>query len=252
MSTHTNKIDPNIVELAKQRYETKQQSKLPSIIVSLASAGKIYPESSPLRSGQIEMRYMTAYDEDILTNASYIKNGVVFDKLLDSIIVTPNINAKDIPSYDKNVLIMYARILSYGAEYPVRVKDPETGNMLERIIDLKQVGFKSFNLTSDENGEFNYDANGISLKFSYNNTIDLSNSSVTEILNTLIKQVGDSRTQSDIERFIRYEFLAKDSRNFRTYFIQNAPGLDLDYEFEGENGGTFTTGFQLGADLFWF
>jgi hypothetical protein len=91
MSTHTNKIDSNIIEIAKQRYESKQRSKLPSIIVSLASAGKIYPESSPLRAGQIEMRYMTAYDEDILTNTSYIKNGVVFDKLLESIIVTEGV-----------------------------------------------------------------------------------------------------------------------------------------------------------------
>ena len=252
MSTHTNKIDPNIVELAKQRYEAKQQSKLPSVIVSLPSAGKIYPESSPLRSGQIEMRYMTAYDEDILTNTSYIKNGVVFDKLLESIIVTPEIDPRKLPTYDKNVLIIYARILSYGSEYPVQVKDPETGNMLNRVVDLKSIGFKPFNLVQDENGEFNYDVNGISIKFSYNTTIDVFESSITQLLSDIIKQVGNSRTKSDIEHFIRYEFLAKDSRDFRLFFLENAPGLDLNYEFEGENGGTFTAGFQLGADLFWF
>lgn len=252
MSTHTNKIDPNIIELAKQRYETKKRSTLPSIIVSLASAGKIYPESSPLRSGQIEMRYMTAYDEDILTNTSYIKNGVVFDKLLESIIVTEGVNVQEISTFDKNGLIMYARILSYGADYPVQMKDPETGNMLERSIDLRSVDFKSFDLQSDANGEFDYDINGNKIKFSYNIKLDMLNSSVTEMLATIIKQVNETRATSDIENFIRYELLAKDSRDFRSYYLENVPGIDLTFEFEGENGGTFKSGFQLGSDLFWF
>jgi hypothetical protein len=163
MSTHTTKIDPNIIELAKQRYESKQRSKLPSIIVSLASAGKIYPESSPLRSGQIEMRYMTAYDEDILTNVSYIKNGVVFDKLLESIIVTEGVDVQEISTFDKNGLIIYARILSYGSDYPVQIQDPVTGNMLDRSINLQKIKFKPFDLQSDENGEFDYSIDGINI-----------------------------------------------------------------------------------------
>jgi hypothetical protein len=252
MSTHSTKLDPNIIELAKQRYETKQRSKLPSVIVSLASAGKIYPESSPLRAGQIEMRYMTAYDEDILTNTSYIKNGVVFDKLLESIIVTEGINVQEISTFDKNGLILYARVLSYGSDYPVQIKDPETGNVLERNIDLRSVKFKPFDLQSDANGEFDYSIDDVKIKFSYNTKIDLLNSSVTEMLGSVIKQVDETRSTADIENFIRYEFLAKDSRTFRLYFLENAPGLDLTFEFEGENGGTFTSGFQLGANLFWF
>lgn len=252
MSTHTTKVDPNIIEMAKQRYETAQRSKLPSIIVPLASAGKIYPESSPLRSGQIEMRYMTAYDEDILTNASYIKNGVVFDKLLESIIITPGINVNDISTFDKNGLILYSRIVSYGSDYPVQIKDPKTGNMLERVIDLKTIGFRPFDLKSDENGEFDYDINGTFIKFTYNSKLNLLDTSVTEMLASIIKQVGESRSAADIEHFIRYEFLALDSRNFRLFFLENAPGLDLNYEFEGEDGGAFKAGFQLGSDLFWF
>jgi hypothetical protein len=253
MSTHTTKINTNIVDIAKQRYESKQRGKLPTIIVSLASAGKIYPETSPLRSGQIEMRYMTAYDEDILTNTSYIKNGVVFDKLLESIIVTEGINIHEISTFDKNGLIVYARILSYGSEYPIQIKDPETSNMLQRSIDLRNIGFKLFNLESDANGEFDYDIDGEnSIKFSYNIKLDMLNSSVTEMLATIIKQVNETRAASDIENFIRYELLAKNSRDFRTYYLENVPGIDLTFEFEGENGGTFTSGFQLGSDLFWF
>jgi hypothetical protein len=93
--------DRSIIELAKQNYEKQQRNKFPSIVVDLPSKGLIYPESSPLRSGTIEMRYMTAYDEDILTNSTYIKNGIIFDKLLESLITTSNINVDDISPIDR-------------------------------------------------------------------------------------------------------------------------------------------------------
>ena len=132
---------------------------------------------------------MTAYDEDILTNTSYIKNGVVFDKLLESIIVTEGVDVQEISTFDKNGLIIYSRILSYGSEYPVRIKDPKTENMLDRVIDLKTIGFKSFDLKSDENGEFSYNVNDTSIKFAYNTKIDLLNASVSQMLSSVINQV---------------------------------------------------------------
>ena len=68
---------------------------LPTEIVELPSKGLLYPEGHPLASGEIEIKYMTAKEEDILTNANYIQNGNVLDKLLESVIVT-NVNMNDI------------------------------------------------------------------------------------------------------------------------------------------------------------
>ena len=62
--------------------------KMPTEIVELPSKGLLYPESNPLSSGKIEMKYMTAKEEDILTNQAYIKDGTVLDKLLKSLIVS--------------------------------------------------------------------------------------------------------------------------------------------------------------------
>ena len=67
--------------------ETKNQ--FPAEEVTLPSKGLLYPEGHPLKSGKITMKYMTAREEDILTNQNYIKNGTVIDKLLKSLIVTP-------------------------------------------------------------------------------------------------------------------------------------------------------------------
>ena len=63
--------------------------KIPTEKVTLPSKGLLYPETSPLAKGEIEMKYMTAKEEDILTNANYIRQGVVLDKLLKALIITP-------------------------------------------------------------------------------------------------------------------------------------------------------------------
>lgn len=241
----------DLVNIARQQYENKQKSKLPSVIVKLASGGKIYPKKHPLHAGQIEMRYMTAYDEDILTNASYITEGVVFNKLLESIILTP-IDINDICAVDRDGLILHARIMAYGAEYPVKIEDPKTKKMLERIVDLTQVQFKPFTLVSDDNGEFSYKVNEeTTIKFAFPSA-DVDNDTVTQTITNLVTEVNGIRDRSAIEQFIRYEFLARDAKQFREYVSKNAPGVDYQMNFEGEDGSTFKAMFPIGADLFWF
>lgn len=241
----------NIINLARQQYETKQKSKLPTVIINLPSQGKIYPKDHPLASGTIEMRYMTAYDEDILTNASYLREGVVFDKLLDAIITT-QVNINDIADVDKDALIINARILAYGTDYPVTVKDPKTGNSLDRVINLSKLKGLNFELDNDDNGEFTYQIAEFELKFSYYNVAKAEDSTVSGLLKRIIREVNGSRKEQDIENFIRYEFLSSDSKKFRQFYKDNTPSLDYNYEFEGEDGSTFKSTFPVDSSLFWF
>lgn len=248
-NTNTTRLgNPDIINIAKQRFEKRQQSKLPSIIVNLPSGGVIYPKSHPLAAGYVEMRYMTAYDEDILTNTSYIREGVVFDKLLESLIVS-DIDVQDIASIDKDALIINARIAAYGSDYPVVVT--HNSKQLNRTIDLKKIQPKQFNLVPDENGEFEYKTeSGHMIKFTY--AIDVYTSTIVDLLKNIITEVNGNRNIEHIDQFLHYDFLAGESRTFRQYYTSNAPGLDLQYEFEGEDGSTFNAPFQLGTDLFWF
>lgn len=247
----------DIIALAKQQYEQTKRNTIPTEIISLPSAGKIYPESHPLRSGQLEMRYMTAYDEDVLTNLSYIREGIVLDKLIESLIITPGIDADTIAQADKDALIIQARILSYGPEYPVQVTDPETGKTYERTADLTKLTFLPFELQADQNGEFDYQVNDkFTLKFSFltnRESKKITNErTISGALQGLIKQINASRSTTDIENFIRYEFLARDAKRFREFVQANTPGVNLELEFEGEQGGTFKSKFQIGSNFFWF
>ena len=109
--------------------------KLPTETVELPSKGLLYPEGHALSTGTVEMKYMTAKEEDILTNQNYIKNGTVIDKLLQSMIVT-EFNYDELLIGDKNAIMIAARILSYGKEYPA---DLGYG---EQIVDLSQFEHK--------------------------------------------------------------------------------------------------------------
>jgi hypothetical protein len=247
----------DIIALAKQQYEQTKRNTIPTEIISLPSAGKIYPESHPLRSGQLEMRYMTAYDEDILTNLSYIREGIVLDKLIESLIITPGIDADTIAQADKDALIIQARILSYGPEYPVQVTDPATSKTYERTADLTKLTFLPFELQADQNGEFDYQVNDkFTLKFSFLTNREskkiTDDRTISNTLQGLIKQINASRSATDIENFIRYEFLARDAKRFREFVQANTPGVNLELEFEGEQGGTFKSKFQIGSNFFWF
>ena len=92
---------------------------LPTESVELPSKGLLYPESSPLSKGTVEMKYMTAREEDILTNKNYIQAGTALDRAIKSLIVDKSINYDDLLVGDKNALMIAARILAYGKDYPV-------------------------------------------------------------------------------------------------------------------------------------
>ena len=96
--------------------EQNQTLNIPTETVPLPSKGLLYPETSPLSKGVVEMKYMTAREEDILTNRNFIEKGIVFDRLLQSLIVG-NIDYNELFEGDKSALLIAARILAYGKDY---------------------------------------------------------------------------------------------------------------------------------------
>ena len=113
---------------------SENKFKFPTEVVELPSKGLPYPESSPLSSGTIEMKYMSAKEEDILTNMNFIRQGIVIDKLLQSMIVS-KIDYDELLTGDKNALLIAARILGYGKDYDVEIND-SFGQKIRTTVDL--------------------------------------------------------------------------------------------------------------------
>jgi hypothetical protein len=216
--------------------------KIPTEIVELPSKGLLYPEGNPLAEGKVEMKYMTAKEEDILTNQAYIKQGVVLDKLLQSLIVT-KINYDDLIVGDKNALMVAARILGYGKDYSFDY-DSES-----YTVDLSTLDNKPFNESLITKGvnEFSYTLpnSGTDVTFKILSTSDEKaidaelaglkkiNKDLSPELSTRLKyiitSVNGNRETKTIREFVDNHLLARDSRLLREYIRQIQPDVNLTF-----------------------
>ena len=240
----------------------EQTFKFPTEVVDLPSKGLLYPKDSPLASGTIEMKYMTAKEEDILTNQNYIQKGIVIDKLLKSLIVS-KVNYDDILICDKNALLIAARVLGYGAEYTF-----EYGGA-QQTIDLSKLENKQVDMTPFESGknEFAYTlpttntqitfkllthADEISINREIEGLKKINKDSSSELstrLKYMITSVnGDSSTKT-VREFIDNAFLARDSRAFREYVRNFQP--DVEMKFYPEDGPAGGVDIPIGVSFFW-
>lgn len=239
-------------------------------IVALPSEGKCYPESNPLSSGQIELKYMTAREEEILTTQSLIKKGVVLDKLFEAIIVDKKVNPDDILLGDKNAIMLATRILGYGPEYKVDVF-LDNGEKQEAIVDLGKVQTKEIDFTklSKENRYTFKTSTGNELVFKLlthgdEKKIDSDikamqrlnkesngNELTTRYRYMIISVDGKDDTKSVID-FINNRFLAKDTKAFREYLKELQPDIKMEFNFTNpETGETEVRPIPMGVGFFW-
>lgn len=246
----------NLIAIARQKHEQQQRTSLPGNTVKLPSKGLTYPTSSPLRSGEVDIRFMTAYDEDIITNSTYIRDNTVYERLLESIIITPGVDVSEIVIGDRDAILVAARIYSYDKKYPVMVK--ENGEDVVKHIDLTRVPHKTFDLVPDDNGEFNYvTETGDKLKFKFLTVSSVkqltdADNKISAIIRAMLVEVNENRSSEYIDEYIRYHLIAKENRKIQSYIANNMPGLVSDeIEYQGEEGDTFRATFQFGLELFW-
>ena len=122
-------------------------------IVELPSKGECYKD----KFYRIPVSYLTAYDENFITSPNLYKDGLIIDYLLKHKIMNKNIDIEELVSGDVDAITLFLRITSYGPEYPIIAKDPDTGVEIETVVDLNQLKIKDFTLKSDENGWFDYE-----------------------------------------------------------------------------------------------
>jgi hypothetical protein len=235
---------------------------LPTETVDLPSQGKLYPSGSALASGKLEMKYMTAKEEDILTNQNYIQKGIVIDKLLESLIVT-KINYGDLLVGDKNAIMVAARILSYGKDYTVKLGEetidvdlstfdnkplhPDVGDSNEFEFKLPStdntVTFKL--LTHDDDNKIDREVAGLK-KINK----DSSATSSTR-LKHMITSVNGLREQKDIREFVDNYLLARDARALREYYTQVAPDVDMTISYTNADGVEEDIDLPITINFFW-
>jgi hypothetical protein len=237
----------------------------PTETIELPSKGLVYPETNPLSSGVIEMKYMTAREEDILTNQNYIKDGTVIDKLLQSLIVTKGVSYDDLIVGDRNAIMVAARVLGYGKDYSFSYNGEEITVDLSKIeprfLDEKLVT-KGSNLF-----EFTLPSTGDKIKYKLLTGQDEKkikqeikglqkiNKNISPELSTRLKymiiSVNDESDDKVIRNFVDNYLLARDSRAFREYIKNTQPDIDLTFNYEGPNGVEEGISIPITANFFW-
>ena len=219
----------------------EKTSKFPSEIIDLPSKGKFYPPDSPLSSGTIEMKYMTAKEEDILTNQNYIEKGIVIDKLLQALIVDKKVDYNQLITGDKNAILIAARILGYGKDYEFeylgekQFVDLSTLDNKPLHPDVEKATENAFNFTLPTTGRiitFKLLTHGDELlvdqevkglkRINKDSSAELS----TRLKHMIIAVDGNS-DKKNVREFVDNEFLARDSRAFRNYLRDFQPDVDM-------------------------
>jgi hypothetical protein len=235
--------------------------KFPTEEVELPSKGLIYPKDHPLSSGKVEVKYMTAKEEDILSNQAYIQKGVVLDKLLDSVIVSKNVDHRDLIIGDKNAVLIATRILGYGKEYKfsrdgkeitVDLNDFENVDFdEEKIIDNKNEF--SFNLPFS-NTDITYklltgrDEKKIDAEIKGIQRINKdANPELSTRLKFMILSINGDTEKKTIREFVDNYLLARDSRALRDEIRYTQPDVDLRYTLD--SGEEVTV--PIGLNFFW-
>jgi hypothetical protein len=259
----------DMVELAKKQYEQKQVSdyKFPTEIIDLPSNGLIYPKDNPLSTGKVEMKYMTAKEEDILTTQSFIKDGSVLDRLFKALIISNGegafIKYSDLVTGDKNAIMIAARVLGYGKDYDVEIDDPTSPGIKQKeTIDLTQfenIEYDGSNQIELNKNEFKFtlpnskrEVTFIAMTESKERKVkhqieaaqkagrkikDLTSKDLTIRLKNMILSVDGEYDQTVINQFVDNELFAVDSKALRAHMNSVVPDIDLNYEFISEETG---------------
>ena len=234
--------------------------KFPTEEIELPSKGLVYSKDNPLSSGKVEIKYMTAKEEDILSNQAYIENGTVLDKLLDSVMVS-KINIKDLIIGDKNAVLIATRILGYGSDYKTIIGGKE------QTINLSELENKPFDGSSMVEGknEFSFTLPHSDTNITYRILTgheeskiereikglkkinkDSSPEASTRLKYTLTSVNGETETK-DIREFVDNYFLARDARAFREHLRYTQPDVDLNVILD--SGEEVTV--PIGLSFFW-
>ena len=246
----------------------------PTEIIDLPSKGKVYSPENPLSKGTVEIKYMTAREEDILASQNFIRKVVVLDKLFESVVVEEGVNIDDILIGDKNAILLATRILGYGKDYQVDITDPFSGEQQKTNVDLAKIQIKEIDstlLNSNNKYEFELpiakkkivfkllshkDEKDINAEIQALNRLSKDKDGVSSEISTrlryMIEEIEGNNDRGFINNFVKNNLLARDSRVLRNYIQQISPDLELKFDFTSDlTGEKEALDIPLGAGFFY-
>ena len=241
---------------------------IPTEFVDLPSRGRFYAQGHPLHGkDSIEIKQMTAKEEDILTSRTLLKKGVALDRLIESVIVNKQIDPTTLLIGDRNAIIIAARVSGYGNDYNIDVTCPSCGTKQNYGFDLNAANIVNGEARTDLQVTDNGDGTITCILPKTNATIvarlltgreekklltiDENRGLISTQLESVVVSVnGDSSPQAI--QYVANNLPSFDSRHLRTVLRMATPNIDLTQKFSCTNcGHTQEMEVPLTANFFW-
>jgi len=243
----------------------------PKETIDLPSGGKFYEEGSPLASGQIDIYYLTARHEDILTSTNLISKGLVFDKLYEALIATPGAHIDDMLTGDVNAVMVASRILGYGKDYEVSVTCPNCGTGESTVADLTKLKDRVPTVTTVEQVGKNYvvelPVSKAKIEFrlmtrgmektmqkeldGYKKLQMEYTPETTTFLKFIIVSINGSTDKASIKTFVD-NMLVRDSKFMRDVYMDVKPDVNFEFDYTcSACSNTSPVRLPIGTAFFW-
>ena len=248
---------------------------VPTEFVELPSGGKYYPPGHALHGeSAIEIKQMTAKEEDILTSRTLLKKGVALDRVIRNLIVDKSIDPDSLLVGDRNAIIIATRVSGYGAEYGTKVTCPNCAEVQDYVFDLNEAiiyngeDTDSMSLTYNGDGTFGvtlpqtklyvtfrllngYDENRVSKAIEREKKTKKTESLITQQLRSILVAVNEN-SEPEAIKYVIDNIPSRDSRHLRLAYKSAAPNVDLSQNFDCD-ACDYSAEMEvpLGAEFFW-
>lgn len=251
---------------------TKMETKFPTEVINLPSKGWFYPADNPLSSGQLELKMMTAKEEDILTSPNLIQKNIVLDKLLEAVVINKAISLDDMLICDRNAAFFAIRRLAYGDKYEAKLTCGRCGKENAVSIDLGKMDNRPFDFEKYPKGENSFtfklpycgktvtfkmltkrDENAIEVELKGMEKVskDLRRE-ITTRLGHIIIAIDGVTERAQIRRFVNEELVSKDSLALRSHLRELMPDIDTTFDFVCQSCGLERKEeTPMGVEFFW-
>lgn len=242
---------PDFVAKAATGVPQPKDVKYPTEVIPLPTKGHFYQDTNPLSSGEIEIKQMTAREEDLLANQELIKKGKVLDKLMESVIINKSVKIEDILIPDKNAIFIAIRRLAYGDDYNVGVTCPQCSAQNKVKINLSELSYKPFNFDQHPKGQNSFSftlPSGTAVTYKLLNQTDeqsidaelvqikkISKENTAELttrMKYVLTSIDGNPDRAGIRRFVEDKLTAKDSLALRRHMRDHNPDVDMTFDFK--------------------
>lgn len=248
---------------------------VPTEFIELPSGGKYYGEGHPLcGETTIEIKQMTAKEEDLLTSRTLLKKGIALDRVIQSLIIDKSIDPDSLVVGDRNAIIVATRVSGYGNIYTTKIGCPACGETQDYSFDLNDANvyhgddLVDWDVIPKPDGTFEtkLPRTGVTVTFRLLTGRDekrllqaMENdrkrkSDEHNISRQLVSMVtavnGDSSAEAI--NYLVSNIPSMDSRHLRNAYKSAAPNIDLTQHFEcSECEHTQPMEVPLAAEFFW-